>query len=66
MPFVKQGDNVYLIDKSLPERSGYYKVKSVRYTGGVNGLRQEINLDYKIPKSQSEIDDIIKKFNGWR
>jgi hypothetical protein len=66
MPFVKQGDNVYLIDKLLPERSGYYKVKSVRYTGGVNGLRQEINLDYKIPKSQSEIDDIIKKFNGWR
>lgn len=66
MPFVKQGDNVYLIDKALPERSGYYKVKSVRYTGGVNGLRQDINLDYKIPKSQSEIDDIIKKFNGWR
>lgn len=57
---------MYLIDKTLPERSGYYKVKSVRYTGGVNGLRQEINLDYKIPKSQSEIDGIIKFFNGWR
>jgi len=66
IPFVKQGDNVYLIDKSLPERSGYYKVKSVRYTGGVNGLRQEIELDYKIPKSQTEIDEIIKKFNDWR
>jgi hypothetical protein len=66
IPFVKSGDNVYLIDKSLPERSGYYKVKAVKYSGGTNGLRQDITLDYKIPKGQNEIDEIIKKFDAWR
>ncbi len=66
IPFTRSGDNIYIIDKALPERSGYYKVKSVRYTGGVNGLRQEIEVDYKIPKSQAEIDEIIKKFYEWR
>jgi hypothetical protein len=48
LPFVRQGDNITLDDNILPERNGVYKVKSVKYTGGVNGLRQEISLDYKI------------------
>lgn len=48
LPYVRQGDNVQLIDPILPERNGTYKVKSVHYTGGVGGLRQEIELDYKI------------------
>ena len=48
LPFVKMGDNVQLIDPILPERNGVYKVKSVEYKGGVNGLRQTIQLDYKI------------------
>lgn len=48
LPFIRQGDNVDLADNKLPERNGRYKVKSVQYTGGVDGLRQEIELDYKI------------------
>lgn len=49
LPFVRMGDNVKLVDPVLPERNGTYKVKSTRYSGGINGLRQEIELDYKIP-----------------
>lgn len=48
MPYVKHGDNVVLKDPVLPERNGTYKVKSVKYTGGINGLRQEIELHYKL------------------
>jgi hypothetical protein len=48
IPYVKMGDNVTLIDNILPERNGKYKVKGVNYSGGVNGHRQEIVLDYKI------------------
>jgi len=48
IPYVKQGDNVYLRDNILPERNGKYKVKGVQYSGGVGGHRQEIILDYKI------------------
>jgi hypothetical protein len=50
IPFVQMGDNVDLIDNVLPERNGRYKVKSVRYTGGVGGLRQVIELDYLITR----------------
>jgi hypothetical protein len=42
------GDNVQLIDPILPERNGNYKVKSVKYSGGVKGLRQEVEIDYII------------------
>jgi hypothetical protein len=49
IPYVKHGDNAVLIDDILPERNGTYKVKGVEYTGGVNGLRQVIELDYKLP-----------------
>jgi hypothetical protein len=48
IPFVKMGDNVQLIDPILPERNGNYKVKSVKYSGGVKGLRQEVEIDYII------------------
>lgn len=48
IPYVKTGDNVQMVDNLLPERNGVYKVKKVDYSGGVNGLRQNIKLDYKI------------------
>lgn len=49
-PFVRQGDNVDLIDTQLPERCGRYKVKSVHYSGGIGGLRQKIEIDYLITR----------------
>jgi hypothetical protein len=48
LPFVRQGDNVEITDPLLPERNGRYKVKAVEYSGGTEGLRQEIELDFKI------------------
>lgn len=48
IPFVQVGDNVKLHDKVLPDRDGKYKVKGVKYTGGVNGHRQIIDLHYKL------------------
>ena len=49
IPYVKHGDTVELVNKRLPEQSGLYKVKAVRYYGGYDdGLKQEIFLDYKI------------------
>jgi hypothetical protein len=48
MPYVRHGDNIKIIDTLLPERNGQYKVRGVKYTGGVGGLRQEIELDYLI------------------
>lgn len=48
IPYVRQGDNVDIKDPVLPERDGIYKVKKVERSGGVNGLRQRIYLDYKL------------------
>ena len=48
IPFVQFGDDIGLIDKLLPEKNGRYRVKSVKYSGGVKGLRQEIELDFLI------------------
>jgi hypothetical protein len=48
IPFVRQGDNAIIKDPILPERDGVYKIKKVEYTGGINGLRQKIDLDYKL------------------
>lgn len=49
IPFVRQGDNADISDRILPERSGVYKIKSVEYSLSVDGgLRQEIELDYRI------------------
>lgn len=50
IPYVKHGDNVDILDTILPERNGRYKVKGVTYTGGVDGLRQEIELDYLVTR----------------
>ena len=48
LPFMMQGDNAVITDKILPERNGTYRVRSVEYTGGINGLRQIIKLDYRL------------------
>lgn len=48
IPFCKSGDNVRISDPILPERNGVYKVKSVEYSAGMDGIRQTIQLDYKI------------------
>ena len=48
IPYVKQGDNVNLLDNILPERNGRYKVRGVEYNGGVQGHRQTIIIDYLI------------------
>jgi len=48
VPCVRVGDIVNLKDPILPDRDGKYIVKSVKYTGGVNGHRQEIELHYKV------------------
>lgn len=48
IPYVKQGDNVLIKDRIMPDRDGKYKVRSVKYTGGVAGHQQIITLDYKI------------------
>lgn len=48
MPYVRSGDNIIIKDAILPERNGKYKVKAVNYSGGNEGHRQEIVLDYLI------------------
>jgi len=49
LPFVRQGDNVRIVNPVLPEQNGTFKVKRVDYTGGATiGLRQKIYLDFKI------------------
>jgi hypothetical protein len=56
IPFVRQGDNCYIVDTVLPERSGYYKIKEVKYSGGADGHRQEITPDYLIrPLNETEL-----------
>lgn len=58
IPYVRSGDNVDIMDDVLPERNGRYKVRSVSYTGGVGGLRQEIELDYLITRLNNRGDAI--------
>lgn len=48
IPYTQTGDNIEIIDNILPERNGIYKCKSVEYSAGINGIRQTIQLDYKI------------------
>ncbi len=48
IPCVRVGDIVNIKDPILPDRNGRYIVKGVKYTGGVNGHRQEIELHYKV------------------
>jgi hypothetical protein len=49
IPFIQFGNYIELVDEVLPERNGRYVVKSVEYSGGVEGNRQEIELEYLIP-----------------
>jgi hypothetical protein len=48
IPYVRTGDIAIITNKKLPEQNGRYIIKSVKYTGGVAGGRQEIELDYKL------------------
>lgn len=48
IPYVRHGDDVKIINPKQPEQNGLYKVKSVEYTGGVDGLRQKVELHYRI------------------
>jgi len=47
-PAVDFGDNAVIVNDLLPEQNGTYKIKAVDISGGVNGYRQKIQLDYKI------------------
>lgn len=47
-PHVQFGDNAQLVNKYLPEQNGLYKIKGVEWSGGVDGYRQVITLDYKL------------------
>jgi hypothetical protein len=47
-PYVQFGDQCQIINNKLPEQNGVYKIKGVEYTGGVEGMRQVIQLDYKV------------------
>jgi hypothetical protein len=47
-PSVDFGDNAIITNDLLPEQNGTYKIKAVHISGGVNGFRQKIELDYKI------------------
>lgn len=58
-PFVQIANYINVIDPILPERNGRYVVKSVKYTGGVDGLRQEIELDYLIFRIDEKGNQIV-------
>jgi len=46
--FIQFGNYVDILDAIMPERNGRYVVKSVEYKGGVEGLRQTIELEYLV------------------
>jgi hypothetical protein len=48
IPYTQTGDNIQIVDNILPERNGIYKCKGVEYSVGMGGIRQTIQLDYKI------------------
>lgn len=47
-PFVQHGDVVNLTSEKYPERDGSYLIKSVNYSFGQSGYRQELELDQRI------------------
>lgn len=47
-PYIQHGDAVRLFSEKIPDAQGVYLVKSVETSTGVNGGRQEIELDIKI------------------
>ena len=46
-PFVNWNDNVNIVDKTFTDRNGQYKVKKTAREGGMDGITQEIFLDFK-------------------
>lgn len=54
LPFVQHGDIVELSDNRLPERTGQYYVKGVEYQGGMSGMRQVIEIDFRVDGSLSQ------------
>jgi len=55
LPSVKHGDAANLIDATKPERNGVYLIKQVVKTFGMNGYRQDIELDLRIDGLSNEI-----------
>ena len=55
LPSVKHGDAAVLIDATKPERNGTYLIKKVVKTFGMNGYRQDIELDLRIDGLSNEI-----------
>jgi len=47
-PFTRPCDSVELTDPNVKERNGSYFVKSVSYSFGMNGYRQNVELDKKV------------------
>ncbi|MBC7382250.1 MAG: hypothetical protein H7296_04550 [Bacteroidia bacterium] len=47
-PYVQFGDNAQIVNDKLNDQTGIYKIKEVEYSGGIDGYRQKITLDYKI------------------
>lgn len=47
-PYVNHGDLIDIINEVIPDQNGTYFVKSVERSGGVNGYRQEIELDLRV------------------
>lgn len=47
-PYVTNGDIVKLTSKKMPERNGNYLVKGVKRTWGIEGSRQEIEIEAKV------------------
>ena len=47
-PFVRFCDIVELTDPNIQERNGSYFVKSVNYSFGMNGYRQNVEIDRKV------------------
>ena len=58
-PFIDWNYNINIIDPIISDRNGQYKVKKVTRRGGINGISQNITLDYKqqvdIPKNTKNI-----------
>ena len=47
-PYVQWNDNANILYPIMSDRNGQYKIKMVKYKGGIKGQSSEIHLDYKI------------------
>jgi len=48
LPSVRHGDLATMQSLRLKEQNGIYKIKSVTKTFGMNGFKQDIELDVKV------------------